>query len=259
MSSDLSWLTARPIAHRGYHDAKAGRIENTPSSIAAAIEHAFAIEVDLQETADGEALVFHDYTLERLTFETGMVKEKTFAQLSGVIMRGTEDKLWRLQDLLRLVAGRVPLVIEIKSRSERDSPAPFVRAIADQILAYSGRVAVKSFDPDILQALREYAPQIPRGIVADATRNEGEWRKITRMERFILRHMLHLPRTRPHFISYCIKDLPALTPSLLRRFKDYPLITWTVRTQEDRRRAAVLADQIVFEGFDADQVVNAQR
>ena len=249
---DLAWLTARPIAHRGYHDRRAGRVENTPSAVAAAIERGFSIEVDLQETAEGEALVFHDDDLDRLTFESGPVAAQTFAALKAVPMRGTDDRLWRLDDLLDLVAGRVGLVIEIKSRFGRTPRTAFLQGIARSLGRYSGPVAVKSFDPDMLSILRRLAPQLPRGALADATTNLRDWGRLTRIERFMLRHILHAPRTRPSFVSYCIHDLPAPGPALLRRLFGLPLITWTVRTAEDRARAAAFADQIVFEGFDPD-------
>lgn len=247
---DISWLTSRPIAHRGYHNKNEGRIENTPSAIAAAIERNFSIEVDVQELADGDALVFHDDTLDRLTFETGPVIARAFDDLKDVVMRGTSDKLWRLDDLLDLINGRVGLCIEIKSHFRRDSQRAFVTRIAERLARYKGPVVVKSFDPDMLSVLREVAPDLPRGIVADNTRDMKEWGRRTRIERFMLRHLLHAPRTRPHFVSYCVHHLPAFGPTILRRWFGCPLITWTVRTEEDRKRAELFADQIVFEGFD---------
>lgn len=248
----LDWLTARPIAHRGLHDKRAGRLENTPSAVSAAIERGFAIEVDVQETADHEALVFHDDTLERLTFEAGPVRAHPLAELKAMRMRGGDDPLWDLAELLALVAGRVPLVIEIKSRFARDGQRAFVTRIAGQLTAYDGPVAAKSFDPEMLAILREVAPGLPRGIIAEDTRRHDEWKRFGTMERFILRNMLHVPRTRPHFISYGVKSLPAVAPWFFRRLCGYPLITWTVRNDEDRLIAAHNADQIVFEGFDPD-------
>ncbi|MBA5777997.1 glycerophosphodiester phosphodiesterase [Stappia sp. F7233] len=247
---DISWLTARPIAHRGYHNAAEGRIENTPSAVAAAIERNFNIEVDVQELADGDALVFHDDDLDRLTFETGPVIARTFDELKDVPMRGTTDKLWRLDDLLALVDGKVGLCIEIKSHNRRDSQRAFVTRIAERLARYDGPVVVKSFDPDMLSVLREVAPDLPRGIVADSTRDPKDWGQFSRIERFMLRHLLHAPRTRPHFVSYSVRDLPAPGPAILNRWFGKPLITWTVRNQTDRQRAELFADQIVFEGFD---------
>ncbi len=250
--TDVGQIMMRPIAHRGYHNTEAGVIENTPTAIAAAVEKNFAIEVDVQETADGDALVFHDYTLDRLTEAEGRVIERPTASLTGISMKAGGDRLWLLQDLFDLVDGKVPLVIEIKSLMRPGAQAEFVRNVVDQVAAYKGPAAVKSFDPDMLSIAKAHKPQVLRGIVSETMRPEGEYRRMTRMERFILSNMLHLPRTRPHFISYGIRSLPAIAPSFCRKVLGLPVMTWTVRTRDQRDRAARYADQIVFEGFDPD-------
>ena len=250
--TDVGQIMMRPIAHRGYHNADAGVIENTPTAVSAAVDRNFAIEVDVQETADGDALVFHDYTLDRLTEATGRVIERPTASLTGISMKEGGDRLWLLQDLFDLVDGRVPLVIEIKSLMRSGAQADFVRSVVEQVAAYTGPAAIKSFDPDMLSLAKAHQPRVLRGIVAEAMRPEGEYRRMTRMERFILSNMLHLPRTRPHFISYGIRSLPGTAPSFCRKILGMPVMTWTVRTREQRDRAARFADQIVFEGFDPD-------
>lgn len=252
MTPDLKAIFARPIAHRGYHDADNGIIENTPAAIAAAVEKDFAIEVDVQETADGEALVFHDYTLDRLTEGTGKVIDQTSRDLVQIHMKTGSNSLWLLRDLFDLVDGRVPLVIEIKSLLRRDAQGAFVRRVTDQVAAYKGPAAIKTFDPDMLSIARGHNPSVLRGIVADGAEPGPTYGLHGRMDRFILRHILHAPRTRPHFISYGIKDLPKTGPSLLRSLWKLPIMCWTVRTREQREKAAEYADQIVFEGFDPD-------
>ncbi len=250
--TEIEQILARPIAHRGYHDADAGIMENTPSAITAALNKDFAIEVDLQETADGDALVYHDYTLDRLTEARGAVIQRPTSSLTAIQMKTGGDKLWLLQDLLDLVNGHVPLVIEIKSLMRSGAQAAFVRNVVDQVAAYNGPACIKTFDPDMLSVARAQNPAVLRGIVADAIPPKDEMLRFTRMERFILRHLMHIPRTQPHFISYGINDLPALAPRLFRRIFNKPVMTWTVRTREQRERAARYADQIVFEGFDPD-------
>ncbi|MAA98095.1 MAG: glycerophosphodiester phosphodiesterase [Stappia sp.] len=249
---DIAWLTSRPIAHRGYHDAPRGVLENSPSAVEAALARGFSIEVDLQPSADGKAMVFHDDALDRLTFETGDIRDRTAAELTRLQMRGGDDRLWVLEDLLGLVDGKVGLCIELKSRFARRPDAEWIGGIARLLQAYPGPVAVKSFDPDMLELMRAAAPEIPRGALGDGARDLEEWGRASRMDRFILRNILYAPRVRPSFVSWWVKDLPALAPSLLRRAFGLPIITWTVRTAEDRKRAAAFADQIVFEGFDAD-------
>lgn len=250
--SELSWLTDRPIAHRGYHDASRGIIENSPTAIRAAIEHNFSVEVDLQETADQTAIVFHDHTFDRLTKATGPVRSRNLSEIKTIAMQNSQDPIWVLEDLLAEVAGKVGLCIEIKSRFRTDA-APFVENICRALSHYDGAVALKSFDPEILSLVRRFAPGIPRGALAEGTRNLNHWGRFTMMERFIFRHMLHMPRTRPSFVSYCVNDLPAPGPLFAKKILGLPVIAWTVRTAEQRKTAKRWADQIVFEGFDPDK------
>ncbi|TYC63297.1 glycerophosphodiester phosphodiesterase [Rhodobacterales bacterium] len=252
MSPDLQAIFARPIAHRGYHDADNGIMENSPTAIARAMDRKFAIEVDVQETADGEALVFHDYTLDRLADGTGKVIDKSSDDLVRIPMKTGADNLWLLRDLLDAVDGKVPLVIEIKSLLRRDAQGDFVRHVTDTVAGYRGPACIKSFDPDMLSIAKGRNPSVLRGIVADGANPGPDYVRYSRTDRFILRHLLHAPRTRPHFISYCVNDLPKAGPSLLRKVFGKPIMSWTVRTRDQREAADRYADQIVFEGFDPD-------
>lgn len=253
MTPDLEAVFARPIAHRGYHSADDGIIENTPSAIRLAADRNFGIEVDVQETADGEALVFHDYVLDRLAEGSGRIIDLQARDLLGIHMKTGTDRLWLLQDLFDLVDGKVPLVIEIKSLMRRDAQGAFVRHVADQVAAYKGPVCIKSFDPDMLSIARSHRPEVLRGIVADGAEPGQEYARFSRVDRFILRHILHAPRTRPHFLSYGVRDLPRAGPGFLRSVFKLPLMCWTVRTREQRETAQRYADQMVFEGFDPDR------
>ena len=114
------WLVARPIAHRGLHDSRAGIFENTLAAAEAAIAGGFAIECDVQDTADGEAVVFHDHTLERLTGGHGSVRERDAAELTALAVAATQDRIPTLEAFLARVAGRVPVIVEIKSRFAGD-------------------------------------------------------------------------------------------------------------------------------------------
>jgi len=249
---DLTWLTARPIAHRGLHDARAGVIENTLSAAARAAERGFAIEVDLLLSADEEVVVFHDDTLDRLTTATGRVDRRTMAELRAIPITGTTDRIPSLDDLLRTVDGRVGLCLELKSEFPRRPDERLVRRVAERLAGYRGPVVTKSFDPEVVEAANRIMPQIAHGIVADRADDLVHYARFTRMERFGLRHLLHAPRSRPKFVSYCVKDLPAPGPWIARRLFGLPVITWTVRSEEARRRVLAHADQIVFEGFDPD-------
>jgi len=244
-----SWLTARPVAHRGLHDASRGILENTLPAALAAVEHGFAIEVDLQLSRDGEVIVFHDDTLERLTTATGRVGARTAAELADIPFKATDARIPTLQDLLDTVAGRVPLVLELKSQWVRDPGTRLVQGVVAALEAYDGPVAAMSFDPDIVEGLRRAMPGLTRGIVADIATDPHEYGRLTTMERFALRHLLHAPRSRPDFVAYDVHALPMPGPVILRRVFGKPLLTWTVRTPDELRHARAHADQIIFEGF----------
>ena len=245
----LDWLTARPVAHRGLHDAAAGVIENTPSAFAAAIAANCAIETDVQITADGEAMVHHDFALGRLTLGSRQLAAMTAAGLKDVPFKATTDRMITLAELCELVAGRVTLLVEVKSRFDGDLR---LAARVGQVLAnYAGPVAVMSFDPDVVAALRETAPHLTRGIVAERHSYGPEWDKLkmTSGQRRSLAFLLHGFRTRPHFVAYHVNDLPSPGPFVAKHLFGLPLLAWTVRTAEQRARAQRFADQMIFEGL----------
>lgn len=244
-----SWLTARPVAHRGLHAAPRGILENTLPAALAAVEHGFSIEVDLQLSRDGEVIVFHDDTLERLTTGTGRVAARTAAELADIPFKVGTARIPTLQDLLDTVAGRVPLVVELKSQWVRDPGTRLVAGVVAALAAYDGPVAAMSFDPDLVEGLRHAMPALTRGIVADIATDPHEYGRLTTMERFALRHLLHAPRSRPDFVAYDVHALPMPGPALLRRVFGKPLLTWTVRTPDELAHARTYADQIIFEGF----------
>lgn len=238
------WLTARPIAHRGLHDAANGVIENTPSAFEAAIAGRYAIECDLQISADGEAMVHHDDVLGRLTEGEGRLDATAAAELGRVVFKATGDRMLTLAELCELVAGRATLVIEMKSRFDGDVRLP--RRVAQVLQDYKGPAAVMSFDPGQVTAIRDFAPELRRGLVG--------WRPDRAREKnpttgAAAKFMLQALAARLQFLAYRVSDLPSAVPGFARSVLGLPLLTWTVRTPEDRRRAAQHADQIIFEGF----------
>jgi glycerophosphoryl diester phosphodiesterase len=243
----LEWLTARPVGHRGLHDAAAGVIENTASAFRAAIDGGFSIETDLQISADGEAMVHHDFALGRLTLGSRQLAAMTAVGLKEVPFKATSDRIMTLGELCDVVAGRVPLVIELKSRFDGDRR--LVARAAEVLKSYAGPAALMSFDPGPIEALRAIAPGLPRGIVAERYYKDSEWYELSDSQKRSLAFLLHVPRTRPHFVAYHVKDLPSLGPWLARHVFGLPLLAWTVRTPEDRTCAERWADQMIFEGF----------
>jgi glycerophosphoryl diester phosphodiesterase len=243
-----SWLTARPIAHRGLHDKARGVIENSLSAARAAIEGRYAIECDVQLSSDGEAFVFHDFTLDRLTTEKGLVRDKSAATIATTALAGSSDRIPTLAAFIDMIAGQVPLVVEIKSLFDGDM-ALTQRTLDVLASRLQWPIVVKSFDPRIVAELRRLAPSVTRGIVAMNDYNYPDYKHLSAQERHAMANLLHFRETRPDFISWRVRDLPSAAPFLTRGALDLPLMTWTVRTPEDRAKAAAYADQMVFEGF----------
>ena len=219
-----------------------------PSAIEAAVARRFSIEVDLQLTADGDAVVHHDDELGRLNEGSGALTELTVAQLKAVKFKNTADRIMTLSDLLGIVTGRVGLVLEIKSHYDFDRK--LVERVAQVLASYQGPVVAMSFDPDQIAVLKDIAPQIRRGIVAERDYyTDPYWNRLTARQRFEMTALRHAFRTRPDFVAYSIDDLPAPAPWVARHIFGRPLLTWTVRTEEQRTRARSHADQMIFEGF----------
>jgi glycerophosphoryl diester phosphodiesterase len=243
----LAWLTARPLAHRGLHDASAGVIENTASAFSAAIAGGYGIETDLQISSDGEAMVHHDDALGRLTEDRGRLAEMAAADIKKVRFQASADRILRLSELCDLVGDRAPLLLELKSHFDNDRR--LARRVTDVLAAYAGPAAVMSFDPAMIEVVRWIAPHLTRGIVAERHYAHYEWDRFSGTEKRRMAFLLHTNRTGPHFIAYGVKDLPALAPLIARTLFRLPLLTWTVRNEADRARAARWADQIIFEGI----------
>lgn len=240
------WLVARPIAHRGLHDVALGLVENSLGAARAAIARGFAIECDVQVTRDGDAVVFHDFTLERLSGEAGAVGERTASALALVRYRQGDECIATLADFLDGIGGRVPLVCEIKSRFDGD--LRLAERVRSAVAAYAGPIAIKSFDPAVIAHLRR-EPPCPLGIVAEAAFNHPEWADLTPARKRELAALAHFDETRPDFLSYHVGDLPHAAPLLCRTALGLPVMTWTVRRPEQAEIARRWADQIVFENF----------
>jgi glycerophosphoryl diester phosphodiesterase len=245
---DLAFLTARPVAHRGFHDG-ASRIENTPTAIAAAVERGFSVEIDVHLSADSKVFVFHDETLDRLTEGTGETAARTLSELQAVPFKAVADRIPRLEEVLEIVAGRTTLVIEVKSRFG-PLQADLVEAVADSLTGYRGPVAVMSFDPRIVADFARVAPGLTRGIVADDAADPHDYGGLDAAARADLAGLGHLPWSRPQFVAYWVKLLPNAVSRRVREELKLPLLTWTVRSAEDRAAAAAHADQMIFEGFE---------
>jgi len=232
----VGWLTGATYAHRGLHGG--GLIENSPSAFAAAIERGLGIECDVQRSRDGQAMVFHDWELDRLTGEAGPLKARDSVALGKLKLSGSGDTIPTLPHLLDQVGGRVPLLIEIKSKREVRY-APLCLAVRRALEGYRGPAAVMSFDPRVVRWFRLNAPHLVRGLVVTEEGHRtlsGRWR----------RH-LSLWRAKPEFLAYDVRDLPSGFAAAQRQ-RGLPLLTWTVRSAELAERARVHADAAIAEG-----------
>jgi glycerophosphoryl diester phosphodiesterase len=241
----LDWLTARPIAHRGLHARDRGIVENTSSAFAAAIAGGYAIECDLQISGDGEAVVFHDETLERLTPSEGWVNRSTVKQLKSISIKNSGDRMQTLAELLEQVDGAVPLVIELKTHW--DGNTALAARVLQLLKGYAGPYALMSFDPDLVAAMAELSPSTIRGITADRA-TDSYYDVLPDARRDSLRRFDHLHRTKPHFASFYFRDLP-FEPVQQLRDRGHPIITWTIHSHEEEKVARLDSDQVTFEGY----------
>ena len=231
--SRLRALITKPFAHRGLHGRDV--LENSRAAFEAAIAAGHGIELDVQVSRDGRAMVIHDYALDRLTEGVGPVCGLVAAELEKIRLRSGNETIPTLPAVLALIAGRAPLLIEVKSPGRR--VAALSGAVREALRRYDGPVAVMSFNPEIGRWFARNAPDVPRGLVV--TEAGKRWRGT-------LARRLALWRSRAEFLAYDIRDLPSRFAARARS-RGLPVLTWTCRSDEERGRAALYADQIIYE------------
>lgn len=240
---------ATPLAHRGLHDRAAGRPENSCAAFAAAVDGGYGIELDLQLSADGKAMVFHDATLDRMTSQTGRVNALTAKALGGLRLLGTEETIPTLREVLDLVAGRVPLLLELKDQSGSLSEAPPVleQAVAEAVAGYSGPLALMSFNPNMVAALADRVSNRPCGIVTEHYAGAG-FSSVPADVLAYLRSGPDLPGIGASFVSHDHNDLARVWVQDARA-RGVPVLCWTIRTPEQEAVARRHADNVTFEGY----------
>ncbi|WP_442583559.1 glycerophosphodiester phosphodiesterase [Mesorhizobium sp. ASY16-5R] len=238
--NDISWLTERPIAHRGYHDLNKNIWENTLSAFGRAIDNGYAIECDVHLTLDGEVVVFHDNDLRRLAGQEGFVWQKTAAEFGALRIGGTKDHAPTLREMLDFVAGRVPIVIELKGIPGHDEG--LVAKVGAFLKGYKGEVAIMSFDHWLIRDFPRYMPGVPSGLTA-----WGHQQQEIEAHFSMLAYGIS-------FVSYAVEQLPNPFVSFVRDRLSMPVISWTVRDQAAVRHSFEHADQMTFEGFEPQKV-----
>ena len=230
----IAFLQGQPFAHRGLHGR--GIVENSRAAFLAAIALGHGIECDVQAARGGEAFVFHDDHLDRLCTEHGPLAERGASALDRIMLKGTGETLPRLAEMLSLVAGRVPILIEVKAPATRIGP--LCLSVRRALEGYRGAAAVMSFNPEVARWFAGHAPRVPRGLVVT---EEGKRGLRGRIER-----RLSVWRARPDFLAYDVRDLPSPCAGRARA-RGVPVATWTVRGDAAEAIAAAHADTMIYE------------
>jgi glycerophosphoryl diester phosphodiesterase len=244
-------IFVRPIAHRGLHNKRAGIIENTAPAFLAAIDNDYGIECDLQPARDGTPMVFHDATLDRLMAASGRIAARTPQQLSQLRYRDHDLAMLSFRELLRLVDGRVPLLVEIKSSARM--PRTFLAACAAEAQSYRGPIALMSFDRAVVLALAKLAPQVARGLVIGSQQLAANWwaGPSAAGQNAAVSALLKKAPICLSFFAVEVRMLEAAKAWLAQHAPDQLLFTWTVRTAKERAAAARWADAPIFEASEA--------
>lgn len=240
-----------PLAHRAYHDRSLYRPENSPGAVKAAIAAGYGIEIDLQLSSDGVAMVFHDEALDRLTDATGLVRDHTAASLSQIKLRDSGDRIPTLTEILTLIAGQVPLLIELKDQTDSmsETDGRLEAATAQALTTYPGPVAVMSFNPHAIAHMARLAPQVPRGLTTSAY-DPTDWAPLSPQTCDRLRAIPDYDRTQSSFISHEAADLTRPRVAELKS-QGAAILCWTIRSREAEAKARDVAQNITFESYPA--------
>lgn len=238
-----------PITHRTLHDRNDGRPENSVEGAQAAIAAGYGIEIDVQVSRDGDAMVFHDYDLARLTGAAGLVRDRKTADLRGISPTGGQAGIPTLATFLELVAGRVPLVIELKDQDGAlgDAASPLEKSVCDAVRGYVGPVALMSFNPHMIARCAQMLPDVPRGLVTDPYRVD-DWPDVPDARRAELAQIPDFDRVGASFISHKVADLSSPRVAELKA-AGAGVLCWTVRSAKQEATAREVADNITFEGY----------
>ncbi len=240
-----------PTAHRALHDRAQGRIENSPSAIRAAIAAGYAVEIDVQLSSDGQAIVFHDDELARLTGQPGWIRDHSAADLGTFTLTDSTDTIPTLPQVLAIIAGRVPLLIEIKDQTMAmaQTDGRLEQATALALESYTGDVAVMSFNPHSMAHMARLAPYIPRGLTTSAY-DYADWHPLDPATCDMLRAIPDYDRTQSSFISHQGNDLARPRVAALKA-QGAAVLCWTIRGPDQEARARQIAHNITFEGYAA--------
>ena len=232
-----SWIVKMPIAHRGLHNDELP--ENSLAAFENAIKNKYAIELDLRITSDGHVVVFHDDNLGRMTGSSGYVNKTTLEEIKKLRLLNTAEKIPTFKEVLDLVSGRTPLLIEIKNMNK----VGIEKNVWNILAKYDGEYAIQSFNPYTLEWFKNHAPHVKRGQLSSYFKNVD----IGIIKKIALKKLWMNKISDPNFISYNIDDLPN---RWVKKYRELPLLAWCVRTIEQKEKAFKIADNIIFEDID---------
>lgn len=244
----IAFLTT-PIAHRALHDVAQGRPENSRAAVNAAIAAGYAIEIDIQLSSDGMAMVFHDEDLGRLTAEKGLIATRSAAALARIPLLHGNEAIPTLPEILTLIDGRVSVLIEIKDQTGvmGETDGRLEASLAASLATYTGPVAVMSFNPSAIARMATLAPQIARGLTTSAY-DPADWHPLPKAVCDQLRGIPDYDRVKASFISHEAADLARPRVAALRA-QGAQVLCWTIRSPAAEARVRQFAQNITFEGY----------
>lgn len=246
----LQALRAYLIAHRGFHDKDAP--ENSLVAFHQAMEKGYAIELDVHLTKDGKVVVFHDDTLIRMTGDERHIAQLTLEELQKLHLAGTKEKIPTLEEVLTLVQGNVPLLIELKGESRASTLASHIVPILDR---YDGPFAVQSFNPMLLRAIKKLRPEIVRGLLATNYFHDPSV-NVSFLTRCVLEWKLTNVLARPDFLSFNYAYRKNFSAWWLRKIYQMPAAAWTIRTKDAFLECSKEYGGIIFEGFSPEESIH---
>ena len=232
-----SWIVNTPIAHRGLHSE--GIPENSMAAFSEAIKYGYAIELDVRSTKDGTIVVFHDDKLSRLTGIDGYVSNSEYSSIKHLRLQKTNERIPTFKEVLKLVNGQVPLLIEVKNANK----VSFERDVWEELKDYRGEYAIQSFNPFTLEWFKNNAPQVKRGQLSSFFKGED----LSFYKKFLLKRLKLNKISEPNFISYDNRYMPN---NYVRKYqKKLPILVWWIKDEEQEKLARTYADNIIFEGY----------
>lgn len=232
-------------AHRGLHDKKRGIPENSLAAFSRAVRYGYGMELDVRLTKDRQLVIMHDDNVKRMCGLDQKVIDMTLAQLRALRLSGTDEKIPLFTEVLELVGGKVPLIIELKYESKEGYPQ-FCNLVWKELRKYRGIYCIESFHPGVVRWFKQHQPQVIRGQLSCRPQKNDA---VSHFQFLLVTHLLSNFLTRPDFIAYCYKDIRIPAFMLNRHLFRPAIVLWTIPSLSEYRRCRKKADLLIFENF----------